>query len=195
MKRIIVLAVLISLLSGAFTYIGFQHKRIKETEAGRDAAIAQYQNVVKAYTNAQGEIVTLSKATELSQREYKKALESKELQWLKKFRDYKRAVSASSFTTLFAPEDLIQRDTVYIACKDSVQAWKYEYVDEWNTIKATVLDTPVFDQRDKYYFVVTPSRPKRWFIKFQWSKWDFNGQIVNSNKLIKADSIQTILVK
>jgi hypothetical protein len=195
MTRYAILAVLILALLSAGGYIQHLRTKLHNTEQGRDAAIRDYKNVTTKYVNSQGDIVNQSKAFELSRNEFKKALESNDLKWIKKFSDYKRTQSASSFTTIFAPEDKVIRDTVYIPCQDSIKAFKYHYKDFYNDIEAMVLDTPKISIRDKYYVIVTRNRPKNWFIKLQWSRWEFQGQVTNLNRLIKTDSVTTILVK
>jgi hypothetical protein len=137
----------------------------------------------------------MSRAISLDRANFKKALESNDLAWMKKFRNHERAQSASTFDSFFAPEDKIVRDTIYVPCQDSIRAFKYLYKDSYNHIEATVLDTPKVEIRDRYYVVVTRARPKRWFLKLQWSRWEFTGQVTNLNRLIKVDSVNTILVK
>lgn len=185
---------LILLVVILFGMVGHYKSKMKEAQQGRDAAIADYHNATKSYINAEGDKVMISKAFELSKAEWKKAMESNDLKWAKKFRDSKNAQSAQSFEVSFEPES-IKHDTVYVPCKDSIKAFHYRYKDEWNDIYAMVLDTPKFNQRDKYYMLITPSRPKRWFIRFLWSRREFSGQVTNSNRLIKVDSVQTIVVK
>ncbi len=194
-RELVAIAILLAAAWFLFQWGNANRIRANEAETGRNAAIVDYQNTVKKYVNAQGDVVTMSRAISLDRTNFKAALESKELQWIKKFKDYKRAQSASSFDTFFAPEDNVVVRTIYVPCKDSVKAWKYSYIDSYNHIEATVLDTPRVEIRDKYYVAVTKARPKHWFIKLQWSRFEFSGQVTNSNKLIKVDSIQTIVVK
>ena len=191
---LIVLSILILALLSAGGYIKHLRAKLHNTEQGRDAAISDYRNVTTKYVNAQGDIVSQSKAFELSRNEFKKALESNDLKWIKKFNDYKRAQSAQSFTTVLTTDRII-RDTLFIPCKDSIKAFRYHYKDFYNDIEATVIDTPKISIRDKYYVIVTRNRPRNWFIKFQWSRFEFHGQVTNLNRLIKTDSVQTILVK
>lgn len=193
MTRYAILAVLILAILSA-GYIQHLRTKLHNTEQGRDAAISDYRNVTTKYVNSQGDIVSQSKSFELSRNEFKKALKSNDLKWIKKFNDYKRTQSASSFTTLFAPDKVI-RDTVYIPCQDSIKAFKYHYKDVYNDIEATVIDTPKISILDKYYVIVTRNRPKNWFIKLQWSRFEFHGQVTNLNRLIKTDSVTTILVR
>lgn len=194
-RELVAIAVLLALLAFFFNAYRKERTARKEAENARDAANKDYRNATTKYINAQGDIVAITKAIELNRANFKKALESNDLAWLKKFKNYKNTQSASSFDSFFAPENKIVVDTVYLPCKDSIKAWKYHYKDAYNLIKATVLDTPKIEIRDRYYVIVTRNRPKNWFIKFQWSKWYFNGQVTNLNRLIKVDSVSTILVK
>jgi hypothetical protein len=192
--RGIFIGFLITAIVILFGLVGHYKSKMEEAMAGRDAAIADYHNVTKKYINAQGDVVSISKAFELSRAEFKKAIESNDLNWVKKFTNYKRAQSAQSFEVSFEPD--IKHDTVKIPCKgDSIKAFKYSFKDRYNDIEATVIDTPKIEIRDKYYVVITKNRPKNWFIKLQWSRWEFNGEVTNLNRLIKVDSVQTIVVK
>lgn len=193
MTRYAILAVLILTLLSAGAYIQHLRTKLRDTEQGRDAAISDYKSVTTKYINANGDIVKQSKAFELTKREFIKAAENKDLEWAKKFNNYKNIQTAQSFTTTVTVEK-IKRDTIYLLC-DSIQAIDYHYKDDYNEIKARVIGKPVFNIRDRYYVVVTKNRPKNWFIKFQWSRWEFKGQVTNLNKLIQVDSVQTIFVK
>jgi hypothetical protein len=184
----------------AFVWFLFQwgnSQRVQKIEAEKraDAAQNDFKTISTKYVNAEGDLVTMSRAISLNRANFKKALESNDLAWIKKFKGYKNTQSASTFDSFFAPEDKIVRDTIYVPCQDSIQAFKYLYKDLYNHIEATVLDTPKVEIRDRYYVIVTRSRPKRWFLKLQWSRWEFTGQVTNLNRLIKVDSINTILVK
>jgi len=117
---LIVLSILILALLSAGGYIKHLRAKLHNTEQGRDAAISDYRNVTTKYVNAQGDIVSQSKAFELSRNEFKKALESNDLKWIKKFNDYKRTQSAQSFTTVLTTDRII-RDTLFIPCKDRDQ--------------------------------------------------------------------------
>lgn len=189
---LIALSILLILISSGLAK--HYHAKLKEAERGRDAAISDYKNVTVKYVNAQGDIVSQTKAFELSKNEYKKALENKDLQWGKKFKDFKNTQAAQSFTTTIEVEK-IKRDTIRIACKDSIKAINFHYKDQFNNIQATVIGKPIFEIHDSYYAVITKNRPKNWFIKLQWSRWEFKGQITNRNKLVKVDSLQTFVIR
>jgi hypothetical protein len=193
-RELLAIAVLLAVIWFLFQWGTTQKNRAVQAEIGRDAAIKDFRNISTKYVNAQGDVVTMSRAISLDRANFKKALESNDLAWIKKFKNYKNTQSASSFDSFFAPEDKIVRDTVYIPCKDSIRAFKYLYKDSYNHIEATVLDSPKIEIRDRYYLLVTRNRPKNWFIKFQWSRWEFTGQVTNLNRLIKVDSVNTILV-
>jgi hypothetical protein len=194
-RELVLIVILLALLAFFFNaYRSERTGRIKAEERA-DAAQNDFKTVSQKYVNAQGDVVTMSRAISLDRANFKKALESNDLAWIKKFRNHKNTQSASTFDSFFAPEDKIVRDTIYVPCKDSIRAFKYIYKDSYNHIEATVLDTPKVEIRDRYYVVVTRSRPKRWFLKLQWSRWEFTGQVTNLNRLIKVDSVNTILVK
>jgi hypothetical protein len=190
-------AILILLAAVWFLFNWGNSQRVQKIEAEKraDAAQNDFKTVSAKYVNAQGDVITMSRAISLDRANFKKALEGNDLAWIKKFKGYKNTQSASTFDSFFAPEDKIVRDTIYVPCKDSIRAFKYLYKDSYNHIEATVLDTPKVEIRDRYYVIVTRARPKNWFLKLQWSRFEFTGQVTNLNRLIKVDSINTILVK
>lgn len=192
--KIAAIAILLALLALSVHWANIERTGRIEATIALEASINDFQELSTKYINSQGDIVTISKAIVLDRANFKKAIKDTSLFWIKKFKNHERAQSAQSFEVSFEPE-LIKHDTVYVPCKDSIKAWKYHYKDDYNLIESTVLDTPKIEIRDRYYVVVTRNRPKNWFIKFQWTKWDFNGQVTNLNRLIKVDSVQTILVK
>jgi hypothetical protein len=194
-RELVVIVILLAAVWFLFHWGNSQRVQKIEAEKRADAAQNDFKTISTKYVNAEGDLVTMSRAISLDRANFKKALESNDLAWIKKFRNHERAQSASSFDSFFAPEDKILRDKVYIPCKDSIRAFKYLYKDSYNHIEATVLDTPKIEIRDRYYVIVTRSRPKKWFLKLQWSRWQFTGQVTNLNRLIKVDSINTILVK
>jgi hypothetical protein len=194
-RELVLIVILLALLAFFFNAYRSERTGRKEAKTRANAAQNDFKTISTKYINAQGDVVTMSRAISLDRANFKKALEGNDLAWIKKFKDYKRAQSASTFDSFFAPEDKIVRDTVFIPCKDSIRAFKYLYKDFYNHIEATVLDTPKVEIRDRYYVIVTRARPKNWFIKLQWSRWDFTGQVTNLNRLIKVDSVNTILVK
>jgi hypothetical protein len=194
-RELVAIAVLLAVIWFLLQWGNSQRVQKIEAEKRADAAQNDFKTVSAKYVNAQGDVVTMSRAISLDRANFKKALESNDLAWMKKFRNHERAQSASTFDSFFAPEDKIVRDTIYVPCQDSIRAFKYLYKDSYNHIEATVLDTPKVEIRDRYYVVVTRARPKRWFLKLQWSRWEFTGQVTNLNRLIKVDSVNTILVK
>jgi hypothetical protein len=194
-REYVLIAILLAAVWFLFQWGNSERTGRKEAENRADAAQNDFKTISTKYINAQGDVVTMSRAISLDRANFKKALEGNDLAWIKKFKNHKNTQSASTFDSFFAPEDKIVRDTIYVPCKDSIVAWKYKYIDPYNHIEATVLDTPKVEIRDRYYVIVTRARPKHWFIKFQWSKWEFTGQVTNLNRLIKVDSVNTILVK
>lgn len=194
-RELVLIVIILALLAFFFNAYRSERTGRKEAETRADAAQNDFKTVSTKYINAHGDVVTMSRAISLDRANFKKALESNDLAWIKKFKNHKNTQSASTFDSFFAPEDKIVRDTVYIPCKDSIRAFKYLYKDSYNHIEATVLDTPKVEIRDRYYVIVTRARPKNWFINFQWSRFEFTGQVTNLNRLIKVDSVNTILVK
>jgi hypothetical protein len=194
-RELVVIVILLAAVWFLFQWGNSQRVQKIEAEKRADAAQNDFKTVSAKYVNAQGDVVTMSRAISLDRANFKKALEGNDLAWIKKFRNHERTQSASTFDSFFAPEDKIVRDTIYVPCQDSIRAWKYKYIDSYNHIEATVLDTPKVEIRDRYYVVVTRARPKLWFLKLQWSRWEFTGQVTNLNRLIKVDSVNTILVK
>jgi len=174
--------------------------RAQDAEQGRDAAIKisnGLTSISHKYKNKQGDIVTITPVIGIPQSQVDALLKANDLQWLKKFEGLKKdgsnLQSATSFKTEF--EGVMVPETIkYLPCKDSVKAFAFDLHDGWNDIHALVVDTPKFEIRDKYYAIIEMKRPKGWFWKFQWSKWEPISELTNSNKLIKIDSVSVLVV-
>jgi len=174
--------------------------RAEEAEIGRDVAIEMSNKSTshsEKYKNKQGDTVTVTQVIGVPQSQVDALLKANNLQWLKKFEGLKKdgsnLQSATSFETDF--KGVMVPETVkYLPCKDSVKAFAFDLHDGWNDIHALVVDTPKFEIRDKYYAIIEMKRPKHWFWKFQWSKWEPISELTNSNKLIKIDSISVLVV-
>ena len=163
----------------------------KENGIARDAANKNYESIAVNYINDKEQLVTVVEAYKLSKENTQKALEeNKRLNNVIKqfYVNPKNVESANTFSLEFQKQ-LIKHDTVYIPCKDSLKVMKYTYRDQWNDIKAMAIDTPKLNIRDRIYAIETRTRPKRWFWKLQWSRWQSNFEITKSNKLIKIDSV------
>ena len=200
-------AIAFGILAIAVVYLYFrataEHTRAVEAEKGRDAAIALsngWQSTSVTYANKLGDQVTRTTALELDKVNVTKLANSRELYWLQKFEGLKKnngnLQSAETFEISLETEK-VHSEEIKIPCppKDTIMAFKYAYKDAWNDIRATVLDTPKLEIRDRYYAVIELKRPKGWLWKFQWSKRDAVSEITNSNKLIKIDSVAVITVK
>lgn len=175
--------------------------RADEAEKGRDAAILisnGWEQMSTVYKNKFGDQVIRTQAVEVDKVNIEALSKSKELQWLKKFDGLKsnsgNLQSAESFTTEFQTKDISEK-IKYLPCKDSVKAFSFDFHDQWNDIHAVVLDTPKIEIRDEYYGVIELHRPKGWFWKLKWRKFEPISEITNSNKLIKIDSIAVFVVK
>ncbi len=176
-----------------------ERRRANDAEQGRDAAIHISNGLsaeIHKYRNKQGDTVLSVKSVVIPKSQVKSLLGQNKLGWLKKFDGLTSSnlVSGESFT-IQAETASIPKDTVYLPCKDSIAASRYDYHDEWNDIHAVVIGKPIFEIKDKYYAVLEMKRPKHWFIKFQWRKREPILEITNSNKRIKIDSVVSIIVK
>lgn len=178
-----------------------ERERADEAEKGRSAAIAlsnSWQQMTTRYKNSYGDEVLKVQALEVDKTNIEALSKSKELEWLKKFEGLKKNAGnlrdAATFQSNLNTSEIVTR-TVYVPCKDSLKASDYEFVDQWNTIKAKVIGTPTIEIKDRYYVVFELQRPKGWFWKFQWSKKNVVGEITNSNKLIKIDSAAVFSVR
>ena len=199
--KLIAFIVLIILVIYLFLHGRSEKERADQAEQGRDAAI-QISNGLSSlshkYKNKQGDTVTVTKVIGIPKSQVDDLLKEKELQWLKKFEGLKKdgsnLQSAETFTTKFESNEVPER-IKYLPCKDSLQATAFDLHDKWNDIHALVVGTPIIEIRDKYYGVIELKRPKGWFFKFQWSKWETFSEITNSNKLIKIDSVAVFVVK
>ena len=175
--------------------------RANEAERGRDAAITlsnSWQQMTQVYKNKYGDLIHKTQVQEVDITNLKALSKSKELEWLGKFdglkKDNKNLQSAFTFESTFFGSEVPEK-IVKVPCKDTIRAFRYDLKDQWNDIHALVLDTPKFEIKDRYYGVIELKRPKGWFWKLQWRKFDPVSEITNSNKLIKLDSIAVIQIK
>lgn len=187
--RVIFFGLLITAVAILFTLWQSAKEEAKQNGIARDAANRNYESVAVKYINAQGDLVTKQKTIELNAENFKKALEANELKWVNKFHVKPKNIESANTFSLEFQEQLIKQDTVYIPCKDSLKVMKYTYRDQWNDIQAMAIDTPKLDIRDRIYAIETRTRPKAWFWKLQWSRWQSNYEITNANKLITIDSV------
>lgn len=187
--RVIFFGLLITAVAILFTLWQSAKEEAKQNGIARDAANRNYESVAVKYINAQGDLVTKQKTIELNAENFKKALEANELKWVNKFHVKPKNIESANTFSLEFQEQLIKHDTVYIPCKDSLKVMKYTYRDQWNDIQAMAIDTPKLDIRDRIYAIETRTRPKAWFWKLQWSRWQSNYEITNANKLITIDSV------
>ena len=199
--KLIAFVVLIILVVILYLSRQSEKNRADQAEQGRDAAI-QISNGLSTlshkYKNKQGDTVIVTQVTGIPKSQVDVLLKEKELVWLKKFEGLKtlgnNLQSGETFTTGFIAKEVPER-IVYRPCKDSVKAFAFDLHNEWNDIHAIVLDTPKIEIRDKYYGVIELKRPKGWFWKFQWWRFEPVSEITNSNKLIKIDSVAVFVVK
>ncbi len=197
-----VLIVVLGILVVLFYWHGRNERdRAEEAERGRDAAITisnGWQKMSTVYKNKYGDQVIKTQALEVDKVNLEVLSKSKELQWLKKFEGLKKNASnlqsASSFSTDFNL-DAVPEKIKYIRVKDSLKITEFSIHDQWNNIHAMVTEIPEISISDRYYGVVYMKRPKGWFWKFQWSKWESVSEITNSNKLIRIDSVAVIVIK
>ncbi len=189
---ILILAVVI-----LFMLFKSQKIRAEEAEQGRDAAIhisTGLSEEVHKYKNKQGDTVTQVKSEVIPKSQLASLLKDRDLYWLNKFAKPKEIQSAESFTTKLEEIKVPER-IVYLPCKDSIRASRYDFHDEWNDIHALVVGKPTIEIRDHYYAAIELKRPKHWFLKLQFSKREPILEITNSNKLIRIDSVVSIVVK
>ncbi len=173
-----------------------QSTRAKEAEHGRDIAVKGLQFANKMYVNKDGDRVLQIKAYELDLANLKALSKSNDLQWLKKFEGLKtkNLQSAQAFDVSLNVTR-IHRDTIFRPCKDSIKAIHFRVKDQWNDIDIKAIDTPRVIIKDRIYAVVFVTRPKGWFWKLQWGRWETKGEATNSNKLVRVDSSLLIVQK
>lgn len=201
--KLIAFVVLIILVILLYVRGQSEKNRADQAERGRDAAIIMsngWKKMSTVYKNKLGDEVIKTLALEVNNINLAALRKSDKLAWLNsdKFNGLKKNLSnlqsAESFTTEFEAKDVPEK-IKYLPCKDSVKAFSFDLKDEWNDIHAVCLDTPKIEIRDKYYGVIELHRPKGWFWKFQWRKWEPVSEITNSNKLIKIDSVAVFVVR
>lgn len=181
---------------------------------GRDVAVAMMGESVSRetfYKNKLGDTVIRAKAYEVNISNLQALAKANDLQWLKKFdwlkRDLKNLKSAQSFDLSFASEEIkstpLSLDSLFGKGELTLDTTKtyplggarhFQIKDAWNDIDAIVIGEPKLEIRDRLYAVIYSKRPKAWFWKLKWSKREYWAEASNSNKLIKIDSISTIVV-
>lgn len=212
----IFVAVLIVAVAILFLLWRKAETKAKENANGRDVAVAMMGESVSReifYRNKLGDTVARAKAYELNISNLRALAKSNDLQWLKKFeglrKDLKNLKSAQSFDLSFDAGEIkstpISLDSLFGKGELTLDTTKtyphllgearhFQIKDAWNDIDAIVLGEPKLEIRDRLYAVIYSKRPKAWFWKLQWSKREFWAECSNSNKLIKIDSISTIVV-
>jgi len=170
-------------------------KRIAENE--RDQALNFANTTITEYKNKNGELISKVEVTELTLNNLQKLRETERLKFLKQFdklkKDLRNLESAGNFEWLI-DEDSIPSIAVTIPCTDSLRAFKYELIDEFNTIRALVIDTPQIDIRVPFYTTVFWERRK----KFLWWKVgpkQFTLESFSPNRLVKITKQELIKVE
>lgn len=173
-------------------------KRIAENERDQALHFADEQtSTIKQYANKNGELITKTEVLELSLSNAQKLRETERLKFLKQFdglkKDIRNLESAGSFEWLL-DEDSVPSTMVIIPCKDSLKVFKYELVNEFNTIRAMVIDTPQVDIRVPFYTSVFWERSK----KFLWWKVgpkQYSLESFSPNKLVKITKQEIVKVQ
>lgn len=147
---------------------------------------------LKTYFNKVGDLIYTVSNLEFSLKSVNDLRETEHLQYLSKFEKLKKDLRNVSETGVFEfilEEDKIPNGTTYIPCKDSVKVFEFKLKDEWNNIRAMVVDTPKFSITVPVYYVDNWDR--KWFLgKKTWER-----QSMTPNKLVKITAMTVIEVK
>ena len=104
------------------------------------------QMETERYVNSFNNAVARTKVMEISLSSVQALRNTERLKYLKEFEGLKKKMkNLGNGISINAVIDSIPFTTVVIPCKDSVRAFHYQLIDEWNTISAMVLDTPKFE--------------------------------------------------
>ena len=184
--------------------------RADHAENGRDAVVLisnLHKKEATRYKNKFDNEVVKVKSIEIERDQLKHAAKLKELDFLKGFgglkKDFKNLESAHTFTTSLKDSllnALAMRPTTIPCDGDSIKAFTYQYLDDWNNIVAVVLDTPKVECRDRYLVALEINRTEKWFWKglkkFNWkNQWEPFGEVYNKNKLITIDSAAVFKIR
>lgn len=201
-RTTITIAILVILLAA----IGIQTVRasrykIKATlaENERDQALKfadGLSSTIKQYENRNGELINKTEVLELTLSNAQRLRETERLKFLKQFdglkRDLRNLEMAGSFEWLI-DEDSIPSTEITLPCTDSLNVFKYELIDEFNTIRALVVDTPQVDIRVPFYPILLWERSK----KFLWWKVgpkQYSLESFSPNKLVKITKQEIVKV-
>ena len=173
-------------------------KRLVENERDQALKFADEQaSTIKQYANKNGELITKTEVLELTLSNAQRLRETERLKFLKQFdglkRDLRNLEMAGSFEWLI-DEDSIPSTEITLPCTDSLKVFKYELVDEFNTIRALVVDTPQVDIRVPFYPVLLWERSK----KFLWWKVgpkQYSLESYSPNKLVKITKQEIVKVQ
>lgn len=202
-KTTITIGVIVLLLIA----LGIQTERAARLRAGKILAENELEQAVKfanvasqtavEYKNKNGELITKTEVLELSLSNTQKLRETERLKFLKQFdglkKDIRNLEMAGSFEWLI-DEDSVPSTTINIPCTDSLKVFKYELIDEFNTIRALVVDTPQLDIRVPLYPILLWERSK----KFLWWKVgpkQYSLESFSPNKLVKITKQEIIKVQ
>jgi len=161
---------------------------VKQRDTARESAknisnllTIERTNIV-TYRNRLGTVVNRTQRLELSLRNVQDLKDTERLKFLAQFEKLKANLKnlQSAGTFEFELErDSLPFSTVYVPCADSLKTFLYEYKDEYNHIKAQVLDTPTFEISVPINYVEYWDR--RWFL----GRKTYYIESTSPNKLIR----------
>lgn len=173
-------------------------KRLAENEREQAVKFADGLNsTIKQYANKNGELISKTEVLELTLNNAQRLRETERLKFLKQFdglkRDLRNLEMSGSFEWLI-DEDSIPSTEITLPCTDSLNVFKYELIDEFNTIRALVVDTPQVDIRVPFYPILLWERSK----KFLWWKVgpkQYSLESFSPNKLVKITKQEIVKVQ
>ena len=150
---------------------------------------------VQLYVNRFGEEVAKNEASILELSTLRKMREADRLKFLKQFEGLKknlRNLENASSVELFLLEDSVPSIVSSLPCKDSIKVFVYSLVDEFNTIQATVIDTPKVEVRVPLYSSVYWQRKKILGLPIGKKTWKVESY--TPNKLVRISRQQFFII-
>lgn len=174
-------------------------ERDKEVEELTTFATKQ-KEATTFYINKYRQEVARVKSHELSLANINRLLNTREFEQLKQFEGLKndnRNLKASLAFYASMNADSILMNPFTVECdSNKLKGWKWELIDEYNHISATVLDTPLFKSKVPIKAVILEGKRTKSFIGlFRYGPRSIDLEAISLNKLVPIDSINFTRVR
>lgn len=197
MSKIMIGVFLLMLLNGIAAYFFYGKWRMVSNERDEAVTISSGKSLeVKHLINRYNEEVVKAQAAQVSESNVKRLSETKELEYLKHIEGLRRSMKnfehgSSIEASVKMPDSVLVPYEVPVA-DTSMHFFRWLVMDQYNMIDAVVLDTPVFEMKVPIRAVTYWERKRKfWFIRF--GKKEYFTEAYSPNKLVKIDSVSSIV--